>query len=159
MSGAMQWPKIRICGDKIKLSWQCILGKCIPDVLGGPYHICGNASQRQSNSEMWFLSCTGNGCWRLFLSSLQFWWLQDELGNKDSAEISLHFPQGQLLTLDILRLAIQWALSLWKQCVKYILFKTRSIYLVSLVTKFIFPCGQLWNEVNEDEADSELGHI
>lgn len=91
MSGAMQWPKKCICGDKIKLSWQCILGKCVPDVLGGPYHICGNASQRQPDSEMWFLSCTGNGCWRLFLS-LQFWWLQDGLGNKDSAEISLHFP-------------------------------------------------------------------
>lgn len=94
---------------------------------GNPIQKCG------------FLSCTGNGCWRLFLSSLQFWWLQDDLGNKDSAEISLHFPQAQLLTLDILRLAIQWALSLWKQCVKYILFKTRSIYLLARSLNSSFP--------------------
>lgn len=119
-------------------------------------HVCSNVLRRQSVSETWFLGYTGNGCWRLFLSSLQFWWLQDGLGNKGSAEISLHFPQAQLLALDILKLALQWALSLWKQCMQC---KTRSIYLLSLVTKLISPSGQLWSRVNEDEAEAELGHI
>lgn len=146
--------KKSVYGDKIKMFWQSLLGKCGLMCLGD--HICGHASQRQSDSEMWFLGCTGNGYWRLFLSSLQFWWLQFGLGNKGSAEISLHFPQAQLLALDILKLALQWARSLWEQCMKC---KTRSIYLWSLVTKLIFPYGQLWSGVNEDEAEAELGPI
>ena len=144
----------RIHGDKTKNFQPYISGKSGLICLEG--HTCGNASHRQSDSEMWFLGCTGNGCWRVFLSSLQFWWLQDGLGSKGSAEISLHFPQAQLLALDILKLALQWALSLWERCMKC---KTRSIYLLSLVTKLIFPHGQLWSGVNEDEAEAELGHI
>lgn len=143
-----------IPGDKIKIFQPYISGKS--GLICSEGHTCGNASHRQSDSEMWFMGFTGNGCWRVFLSSLQFWWLQDGLGNKGSAEISLHFPQAQLLALDILKLALQWALSLWERCMKC---KTRSIYLLSLVTKLIFPHGQLWSGVNEDEAEAELGHI
>lgn len=43
-----------------------------------------------------------------------------------------------------------------EQCMQY---KTRSIYLLSLVTRLIFSYGQLWGGVNEDEAEAELGHI
>lgn len=140
--------------DKTKMLWHSISGKCGWMCLQS--HTCGHASQRQSDSEMWFVGCTGNGYWGLFLSSLQFWWLHFGLGNKGSAEISLHFPQAQLLALDILKLALQWALSLWEQRMKC---KTRSIYLLSLVTKLIFPYGQLWSGANEEEAEAELGHI
>lgn len=110
MSDAMQWQTKCAYDDKIKIFWPSIIGKCGFMCLEG--HICGHASQGQSNSDLWFVGCTGNGCWRLFLSSLQFWWLQDVLGSKDSAEISLHCPQAQLFALDILKLALQWALSL-----------------------------------------------
>jgi hypothetical protein len=54
-----------------------------------------------------------------------------------------------------LKLALQWALNLWEQCMKC---ETRSIYLLSFVTKLIFPSGQLWSRVNENEAEAELGH-
>lgn len=123
-------------------------------VPGGPYRWprLTRLTQFRNAALVW----QGSGRWRLFLSLPQCWWLPDGLGNKGSAELSLHFPQAQLLALDILKGALQWALSLWEWCLKC---KTRSIYLLSSVTKWILPHGQLRSGVNEDGADAELGHI
>lgn len=156
MSYATQWLKKKcVCGDNIKMSWPYILGKCGPVCWEG-LTVRVAMPRKAVGSRTWLLGCRGNGCWRLFLSSQQFGWLQDGLGNKDSAEISPHFPQAQLPALDISKLALQWALSLWEPRIKY---KARSIYLLSLVTKLIFARAQLWSGVNEDEAEAELGHI
>lgn len=88
----------------------------------------------------------------MFLSchSCSFGWLQH------SAEISLHFPLSPAVCpwhLEAGALVSSW---LWGQCVKC---RTWSNSLLNLVTKLIFPPGQLWSGANEDGVELSWAYL